>query len=336
MNINSILLPAILLTTGVASALETKPTPPPRKVTAAQFIEDAKHALALIGRTTQECTDKSLDPKTIRQQPFWSALKETEEEVVLLESRLKKHDVSFFEALNASTQSTAELRGSLPRSGIKNAKIESGVRALSTALSLLRKNYGVEGLRRKQGGELSDKERTDFAKLKENEKVLVKDLQGLLNEVKSNAHLTAEVTRLIAQLTKSIDAPMTVDDYSTALELIDVVDGEWESYSFYVDPKNRKAWNSSHVTEALKIVDATNRESTKDVNVPDWSYLDAPIEYTPATTEPEIDIAFEANEIDGYIAYIAKNTAEVELDFYYAEAPTDDLIDQPIKELNDD
>lgn len=336
MNRTSLLLSILTLALLVsAHALESKPAPPPRKATAVQLIADAKRALAYIGKLAQESTDKSLDPKNIRQKPFWASVKESEELVLLIEKELKSHDLAFFEAINASTQSAAELRGALPRSGIKNPKLETGVKSLCNTLILLRKNYGVEGLRKKRGGVLTEQEQADFAKLKDAEKALVAQMEALLVDVKSNAHLSAELTRLIAKLKKSIDAPMSVDELNAALELVDVVDGEWESYSFYVDPKNRKAWNNTRLADTMKAVDAFNKQSMVDLTVPDWNFVDEPIEYTPPA-DAEFEVFFEVNEVDGYIAYISKNVNDVELEVYYQEVTTDDSQDAPIQELNDD
>ncbi len=307
-----------------------KPAPVPQKATAAQLIEDAKRALALIAKTAKESNDKSLDLKNVRQQPFWSALKKTEESVAHLEAQLKTHDLSFFSAVNSSTQSVAELRGALPRSGIKHPTVESAVKALCNALTVLRKNYGVEALRKKQGGGLSDQERAEFTKLKEAEQKLVTQLEALKGEVKANAHLTAELNRLIAQLNKSIDAPFSVDELNAALELVNVIEGEWESYSYYVDPKNRKAWQNADVAQSLKTVGTIGKETQQNVAVTDWSFLE---ESSVFSAEMDVTVEIDVNEVEGYIHYIVESVDGIDIELYYEEATEDEMPDQVYEEL---
>lgn len=307
-----------------------KPSPVPQKATAAQLIEDAKRALAVIAKAAKESTDKSLDLKNVRQQPFWSALKTTEESVMHLEAQLKTRNLSFFNAVNSSTQSIAELRGALPRSGIKHPTVESAVKALCNALTVLRKNYGVEALRRKQGGDLSEQERAEFTKLKEAERKLVTQLEMLKGEVKANAHLTAELTRLIAQLNKSIDAPFSVDELNTALELVNVIEGEWEAYSYYVEPKNRKAWQNADVAESLKTVGNIGKETQQNVSVADWSFLEENSEFS---ADLDVTVEIDVNEVEGYIHYIVESVDGIDIEMYYEEATQDDLPEQAFDEL---
>src|SRR5207237_743733 len=136
--------------------------------------------------------DKSLDMDNVRQQPFFSALHKTQEVVASIQEKMQKHDLSFFESVNDGTQVAAELRSALPRSGIKNAKITEGVKVLSNALTLLRRNYGREAVHRKRKtDELGENEKEEFAQLKESEKKLVSRFEMLAQDVKDNKHLAA-------------------------------------------------------------------------------------------------------------------------------------------------
>ncbi|MEI6236033.1 MAG: hypothetical protein WCT04_23505 [Planctomycetota bacterium] len=324
MHRNALLLSAMIAVCISASvtALESKPVSlTPQKATALQLVTDAKRAIALIGKTVKECSDNSLDLKSIRQQPFWSALKRTDDVIKVIEAKLKTHDLAFFEAITISTQCAAELRGALPRAGIKNSQIESSVKVISNVLTLLRKNYGVEALRKKQGGPLSEKEQAEFTKLKEAEKTLVAQFEALLVDVKGNAHLTAELNRLIAQLKKNIDAPMTVDAMNAAQELADVIDGEWDSYSYFVEPQFRKAWQNPRIAESLSAIEAINRDGLMDLVAPDWSYLDESVEF-PASVDVSVEI--EVAEVDGYFTFVATSIKGVEVEMYYEEVPADD------------
>src|SRR5204862_1386429 len=101
-------------------------------------------AIAFMAKEVAQCKDKSLNLENVRQQPFFSALRKTEEVVASIREKMEKHDLSFFESVNEGTQVAAELRSALPRSGIKNAKISEGVKVLSNAPTLLRRNYGRE------------------------------------------------------------------------------------------------------------------------------------------------------------------------------------------------
>ena len=250
-----------------------------------------------------------------------------------METELKTHEVAFFDLVNDSTQRAAELRGALPRSGIKNPKIEAGVKSLCNALILLRKNYGVEALRKKQGGSLTDEERAEFVKLKDAEKTLVTQLESLLGDVKNNPQVTAELNRVIAQLQKSINGPLTVDELNAALELVDTVDGEWEAYSYYVDPKNRKSWQNARVADSRKAINTLSKESLQDIAPGDWSYLDESVDVSTAT---DVTFEIEVNEVDGYVAFITESVNGIDLEVYYETVTSDEIDGSAIEEMSDE
>ncbi len=323
----------LFITSGVVSFGAEDPKkapPPPQKATAAQLIVDAERALGLIGKAVKDSTDKSIDLKSVKQQPFWSALKKTDEALENIQSQLSEHDPAFFDALNASTQAVAELKSALPRSGIKNAKVDQGVKALSNALTVLRRNYGIVALRKKKGGDISDQERAEFTELKEAEKQLVTKLEALVEAVQSNPHLTAELTRLIAQLKKSIVSPFSVDEYYAALELVDVVEGEWNAYAFHVDTKNRKAWQDSKVNESLKTVSTVDKKSERDLPELDWDDLDESTDIPPAYN---VTVEIEADDVEGYLYFIEESVDGIEVSVYYEESPQEEDPDESHEEF---
>jgi hypothetical protein len=331
------ILAAAILVAGIMTGLraeERKKTPPqkpaPQKATAAQLASDAERAIAFMAREVKDSQDKSINLDNIRQQPFFSALRKTEEVVVKIQEQLDSHDVSFFETVNEGTQAVAELKSALPRSGIKNAKINEGVKVLSNTLTLLRRNYGREAVHRKRATkELDDNEKEQFTQLKESEKKLVTELEMLASEVKANNHLSAELARMISQLKKSIDAPMTTEAMDASLELFDVIEGEWEAYSYYVDPKNREAWAQARDAESFKAIEELSEKKNKEVAMEDWEFMDESIEF-PAAVDVTVEI--EVDEVEGYILFVEDSVEGVEVTVYYEDLDDEEGDEEQMEE----
>lgn len=312
---------------------EQKPSGPPQKATAEQLLLDAVRAIAFIGKTAMECKDKSLDQKNPRQQPFWTALKKIEETTKLAKAQLKSRDSKFFTSLSDNTQDLSELKASYPRSGIKNARVDEGVRVLSNSLTLLRKNYGKEALRIQRGGELSENEKDGFAKLKDAEKKLVGQLKELQILVKDNKHVNAEVARIISQLNKSIDAPLTVASLQNALELIDVVEGEWDAYSYFIEPKYRKAWKEIDAENSFHTFDLIHEENDKRTPVQNWDYVEEPVAFA---FDVDVTVAIDPNDVALYENYVAESIEEIEILTYYEMVKVDAVEENAYVEVIDD
>lgn len=263
----------LAVATLVTIGQESKPAPRPQKSTAETLIADAEHALASIAKAAKDA--KVFDPKNVRQQPFWAAVKQADETLNSVKAQLKSRDPKFFDSLNDATRDAAELRALYPRSGMKNPKIEEGVKAASNALTLLRRNYGRESNRKRKTPELSEDEKADFATLKKVQTTLVEELADLEGELHSNKHLSAELNHLITQLQLSIDEPASIESLQRARELVDIVEGEWEAYSYYVEPKSRKSWNESKAKEAIAQAVEISDDFDGVPEEADWMLLDA-------------------------------------------------------------
>ena len=285
----------------------------PQKATAEQLIFDADRALAYLAKSLKESPDRALDARNARQQPFWSAVKRAGETLETIRAQLFARDPKFFETLNDGTQNAAELRSLYPRSGIKSAHVEEGVRALSNALLLLRKNYGREALRKKRGGELSDSEKLDFAKLKDALKALAENLKELEAQAHENRHLSVELSRMMAQLKAGIDSPMTLEALQRARETLDVVEGEWNAYSYYVEPKYRKAWKDSKTGTALSAMEKTNVWSEGELDS-GWEQLDESMFVAGSLDIPDDLTPAEVGEYRRYL----ETLVALELEAYYA------------------
>ena len=285
----------------------------PQKATAEQLIFDADRALAFLAKALKESPDHALDSRNARQQPFWSALKRAGETLEAIKAQLFARDPKFFETLNDGTQIASELRSLFPRSGIKSARVEEGVKALSNALLLLRKNYGHESLRRKRGGELSAAEKLDFSKLKDALKELAENLTELETQTHGNRQLSTELKRLLAQIKTGIDAPMTLDALERARETLDVIEGEWSAYSYYVEPKFRQTWKDSKTGAALTAMEKANVWSDVELDS-GWEQLDESMFVAGAL---DIPADLTPAEIADYRRYL-ETLAAIELEEYYA------------------
>lgn len=299
------------------AVLTPQKTAAARKATAEQLIGDAEKATAFLAKTLKDSADKTLDAKNVKQQPFWAALKRTSVTLEKIKTQLKARDPRFFETLNEGTQNAAELRSFYPRTGIKNARVELGVKTLSNALVLLRRNYGREAIRIKRGGELTEAEKDEFLQVKESQRTLVENLKNLEAQAAGNKLLAAEIKRMLSQLKIGIEAPLTLAAFHEARETLDVIEGEWNAYSYYVEPKFRGAWNASRTRDSLSAMENALEAVDELVLTDNFDGLSESMVVTGLLGIDEELSPQESEELNNYVNALG----DLELEAYYAALP---------------
>ena len=310
-------LSAAILAGGARGVEVSGRTVPPHKATADQLLADAENSVAVLARIAQPVKGEKADPTLKlddpRQQPFWGATRKMAEKIKDIRAKLKAKDFKFFDALNDTTQQMAVLRSAYSRSGISNIPIQKTIRALGNALTLLRLNYGREARALPHGGVLTLDERQDFERLKAQEQALLDQLKALQLQVDMSAHLKSDLGRLIARLSKSLDAPPTADAFRAALENIDVVEGEWEGMSYFVEPKFREAWTAAGTADTFSAMDKIQTQATAS-NSMSFDDLDSPVE---ADVETRTDNDMTDAEAEEYEAWLEDTVINLELAAYY-------------------
>jgi len=125
--------------------------------------------------------------------------------------------------------------------------------------------------------------------------------------------LKSDLGRLIARLDKSLDSAPTVDSFRAALENIDVVEGEWEAMSYFVEPKFRDAWTAAGTADVFTAMDKIQTQATA-ANTMSFDDLDAPIEAEVDTrTENEMSDA----DAEQYEEWLEETVVNLELAAYY-------------------
>jgi len=145
--------------------------------------------------------------------------------------------------------------------------------------------------------------------------------------------LMQELTTLVKQLKRNASAPLTLDALNSSLELLDVIEGEWEAYSYYVGPKHREAWKDARESESFKTVDELTDETAQDITAEDWESMEQPTEFSGAV---QITVDIAEDETANYLRYVEESVDGVEVEFYYTATADTQETEEPFQEFQDD
>jgi hypothetical protein len=264
-----------------------------KTVSGKELLAEAKKAVAGILKESKASGGK-LDPKSKKQAPFFSGLKELQSSLEESETKLKAKDKKLFDSLSKGSTALAKVKTAWPRLGVANAKVDGYLGKLDNSYSSLRSRYGSEGLRAKQGAALSAKEKANFEKVKTSQADFAKKLAPMQAKAKQKGDkgTDAQLSRLIAQSNKISSAQLTVDAFLTAMLLVDYLQGEWDCYSYYVGPEYRAAWVEIDVwvESSFTTYDTLYWETVDTYAVESWDYWDVEMEL-------DIDVEFEITDI---------------------------------------
>jgi len=305
-----------------------------KQVTGTQLLAESKKAVAGILKEAKASGGK-LDPKSKKQAPFFAGLKEFQAALAESEKKLKAKDKKLFESLSKGSTALAKVKTAWPRVGVQNAKVEGYLGKLDNSYTALRSRYGGEGLRAKQGADLSAKEKANFEKIKASQAEFSKKLAPMQAKAKQKGDkgTEAQLARLVKQSNAIAVAQLTVDAFMTALLLLDYLEGEWDCYSYYVGPSYRADWVTMDVwvSGSFTSYDTLYWDTVGTYSVESWEYWDVPMEFDAeyeitdvydadlAATDAYFDASFEYDDLswEDYSTEFA--SAEVEDTLYEEE-----------------
>ena len=289
-----------------------------KQVNGKQLLAESKKAVAGILKTAKASAGK-IDPKNKKQAPFFGGIKELQASIADSEKKMKAKDKKLFDSLSKGSTALAKVKTAWPRTGAKDAKIDGYLAKLDNSYTALRSRYGSEGLRAKQGGALSAKEKANFEKVKASQAEFAKKLGPMQAKAKKNGDkgTDAELARLIAQSNKIATAQLTVDAFLTAMVLVDVLQGEWDCYSYYVGPDYRADWIQMDVwvETSFTSYDTMYWETVDTYSVESWDYWDVSMEL-------DLDVDYAVTDISD--ADISSGDAYLDSSFTYDELSWED------------
>jgi hypothetical protein len=122
------------------------------------------------------------------------------------------------------------------RTGAKNGQVDEHLRRASVNYRSLRFHFGREGLRRKQGGALSEPEQRQLARLQASERRFAESLRRLRAEARRrrDAATAAELERFRAEAERVAQASANLSTYLNALIAASELRGEWQANVPYI------------------------------------------------------------------------------------------------------
>jgi len=189
----SLLLCLLLSIFTVARATKPAHTPSPdtkmaqekptaRKADAKTLLSDANKALAAIIKAAR--ADKGLDPKTPKNKPFWKPTQLVAKNLKLAQTGLQAKSNDFFKGIVEASQAEQQMKVGWQLTDSKNSKVIENGKILGNAIQSLRTNYSKEAARKKQGGELTAKEKGEFEKIKAQQKDLLARFPSWKNQLR--------------------------------------------------------------------------------------------------------------------------------------------------------
>ncbi|MEO8440357.1 MAG: hypothetical protein ABI540_09060, partial [Spartobacteria bacterium] len=217
-----------------------KPKPSGKKATAAELVAAAKKANAAMIKNAR--ADKGLDPNLAKNKPFYTAAKKVTTELDRTDKGLAAKNNDFFDAVSGARSAQEQLKVAWNLTDSKNKKVAADAVALGNALDLLRQDYSKEAARKKKGGELTAKEKAEFAKIQAHQKELLAKINTLQAKSTKDKALQRGLAKMEKESRRIANAKMNLADYLAALYLLDDLEGQLYGYDYYIDPAWRSDW----------------------------------------------------------------------------------------------
>ena len=283
------------------------------KVNAKTLLADARKAHATMVKAAR--ADKGLNPKTPKNKPYWKSVHLVAKNLKVAEAGLAAKSNDFFKGIADARQAEEQMKIDWELTGSKNKDVIENGKKLGHALATLRTDYSKEAARKKKGGELSDKEKAEFEKIKADQKELLAKIKKLEKEAKKDKALEKGLHELQKQAHHILKEPATVDSYIATLYLLDVQIGLIRGYEYYVDKDWRADW-----------LVLENIETTYETIYSEWESSES---YEWASLETSVDV-YEGEEVD---VNEAVSDEEVKTEESYAENESFDMSEAEEEEV---
>jgi len=323
--------PRAVLAKGNSSAK----TPTGKKAAAKELVADAKKALAAMVKGAR--ADKALDPKTAKNKPFYQSVKKIAKELSRAEKGLAAKNKDFFDAISDARTAEEQMKVTWQLTDSKNKQVIDSGKKLGHALALLRDNYSLEAARKKKGGELTAKEKEEFAKIKAQQVQLLAKIKTLSAKAQKDKALEHGLKEMRKKANRIVKAPETVNGLVATMYAVDQLEGYIYGYNYYVDKEWRGDWIN---VDAYVASSETVYDEFESVETYEWSdtevavdiYENEQVEVSTEVSETEItseenwaeNESFDMSESEEEEVAVEEDTdAEVDSD----DADDDDSMD---------
>lgn len=303
-----------------------------QKADAKVLLHDAKKATAAIIKNAR--TDNDLDPKQAKNKPFWKSLHLVAQNLKTAETGLAGKKDGFFKAIADAREAEEQMKVDWQLTDSKNQKVIENGKKLGHALAMLRTDFSKEALRKKKGGELTDKEKAQFEKIKSQQKELLAKIKKLEGEAQKDKALEKGLAELKKEAEHIVKEPATLDAYIATLYLLDIQAGLIRGYEYYVD----KDWRKDYLVlvDYTKTYDSWYSEWETTV-IYDWAVANTTVDLYEGEDVVSDDVSDQevANE-DSYAENESFDMSQAEEDEIAAEENSDAEIASAAEESMED
>jgi hypothetical protein len=298
---------------------QKKPTA--RKADAKTLLNDANKALAAMIKAAR--ADKGLDPKTPKNKPFWKPIQLVAKNLKLAQTGLQTKSTDFFKGIAEASQAEQQMKVGWQLTDSKNSKVIENGKILGNAIESLRTNYSKEAARKKQGGELTAKEKAEFEKIKAQQKDVLAKISKLEKSAQKDKALAKGLNEIQKQAERITRQPATLDAYIATLYLLDRQAGLIRGYEYYVDKPLRADY--AGLTDWIAGYD-TWYYTWYDTVSYDWAWVDTSVDIYQDVTVSESVSEEEISLEESYAESESFDMSDAEEEQVAAEENTDEQV----------
>jgi hypothetical protein len=299
--------------------VQEKPTA--RKADAKTLLNDANKALAAVIKAAR--ADKGLDPRTPKNKPFWKPTQLVAKNLKLAQTGLQNKSNDFFKGIAQASQAEQQMKVGWQLTDSKNAKVIENGKILGNAIESLRTNYSKEAARKKQGGELTAKEKAEFEKIKAQQKDLLTKISKLEKSAQKDQAVANGLSEIQKQADRITGQPATLDAYIATLYLLDRQIGLIRGYEYYVDKPLRADYVG--LTDWIAGYD-TWYYTWYDTVSYDWAWVDTSVDIYQDVTVSESVSEEEISSQESYAENESFDMSDAEKEQVAAEENTDEQV----------
>jgi hypothetical protein len=288
-----------------------------QKADAEALLKDASKALAAMIKAAR--ADANLDPKIAKNKPFWKATQLVAKNLHTAKTGLSAKNDDFFKGIAEARKAEEQLKVDWQLTDSKNSNVIENGKRLGHAIDLLRANYSKEAARKKQGGELTAKEKAEFEQIKTQQTDLLAKVSKLEKSAQKDKTLAKELNEIQKQAERITKQPATLNAYIATLYLLDLQAGLICGYEYYVD----KPWRADY----LGLVDWTTRYYTWYGTVSyDWASIDTSVDVYEDVTVSESLSEEEISSEQSYAESESFDMTDAEKEEVAAEEKTEEKV----------
>jgi hypothetical protein len=302
-----------------AKTAQKKPTG--EKADAKTLLDDANKALAAMIKAAR--ADKGLDSKAPKNKPFWKSTQLVAKNLKLAQTGLQAKSNDFFKGIAEARQAEEQMKVDWQLTDSKNKRVIENGQILGNAVESLRTNYSKEAARKKQGGELTAKEKAEFEKIKTQQKDLLAKISKLEKSAQKDKAVANGLSEIQKQAERITGQPATLDAYIATLYLLDRQAGLIRGYEYYVDKPLRADYVG--LTDWIAGYD-TWYYTWYDTVSYDWAWVDTSVDIYQDVAVSESVSEEEISSEESYAESESFDMSDAEEEQVAAEENTDEQV----------